>query len=109
MQWKPALSWQSSPPSHLRSAGTHRGNGTCLLRSASMKLRFPLLALSLFLLGQPLLAADLLPPTTPIPEAITHYIELQWKEQDVKPAALADDTTFIRRATLDLCGRIPTP
>lgn len=31
-----------------------------------------------------------------------------WKQADVKPAPLADDATFLRRAYLDLTGVIPT-
>lgn len=31
-----------------------------------------------------------------------------WRQNGVKPANLADDSTFLRRITLDLTGRIPT-
>src|SRR5262245_57784734 len=53
-------------------------------------------------------AADLLPPDKPIPQVVDHYIDALIKEQGVKPAALADDATILRRLTLDLNGRIPT-
>jgi Protein of unknown function (DUF1549)/Protein of unknown function (DUF1553) len=53
-------------------------------------------------------AQQLLPPDRPISEAIDHYIDAVLKEQAIKPASQADDTTLIRRLTLDLLGRIPT-
>jgi hypothetical protein len=31
-----------------------------------------------------------------------------WREKGVRPVGLADDSTFLRRVTLDLVGRIPT-
>ncbi len=39
---------------------------------------------------------------------IDGLVEKHWQEQGVKPAALTDDPTFLRRLTLDLAGRIPT-
>jgi hypothetical protein len=53
-------------------------------------------------------AGDLLPPETPIPEAIDHYIEAQLADEDITPAPPADEATLVRRLTLDLVGRIPT-
>src|SRR5712691_3132749 len=38
---------------------------------------------------------------------IDQLIEAQWAEKGVKPAPLADDAEFLRRAYLDLAGRIP--
>lgn len=69
------------------------------------------LALSgiLLLAGPGLAFADLLPANKPIPEVIDHYIDAKLKEEGIKPAPQADDATFIRRVTLDLVGRIPTP
>jgi hypothetical protein len=54
-------------------------------------------------------AADLLPPDRPIPDVIDHYIGARLQRSGVAPAPLADDYTLIRRLTLDLVGRIPTP
>src|SRR5262245_5136346 len=56
----------------------------------------------------PIRADDLLPSDRPIEEAIDHYIDARLKEENVTPAAQADDATLIRRLTLDLNGRIPT-
>src|SRR5688572_3833904 len=64
-----------------------------------------------FLLLAPLAssAADLLPPNKSMEEVIDHYVDARLKEEKVHPAPLADDATFLRRVTLDLAGRIPTP
>ena len=53
--------------------------------------------------------ADLLPPDRALPEVIDHYIDAKLKAADVAPAAQADDYALVRRMTLDLVGRIPTP
>jgi hypothetical protein len=54
-------------------------------------------------------AAEILPPTTPIEQAIDHYIDGSLAEAKIKPAPLADDAALLRRLTLDLNGRSPTP
>ena len=42
-----------------------------------------------------------------------HYIDRlcaeKWKKLGLLPSPLADDATIIRRTTVDLCGRLPTP
>jgi Protein of unknown function (DUF1549)/Protein of unknown function (DUF1553) len=38
---------------------------------------------------------------------IDQLIEARWKEREIKPAPLADDSKFLRRLYLDLVGRIP--
>src|SRR2546423_1612265 len=65
--------------------------------------------LILLLIVPALPAADLLPPDKSIPEAIDHYVDVKLKTAGLTPAAQADDYTLIRRLTLDLVGRIPTP
>jgi mono/diheme cytochrome c family protein len=41
--------------------------------------------------------------------AIEHFIGEGWKRRGLAPAPLCDDRTFVRRITVDLAGRIPTP
>ena len=53
-------------------------------------------------------AADLLPADRPIAEVVDHYVDAKLREAGVAPAPQADDTTLVRRLTLDLAGRIPT-
>ncbi len=55
------------------------------------------------------LADDLLPADRPIDKAIDHYLDQLLKEEGVTPAPQADDAVLVRRLTLDLVGRIPTP
>jgi hypothetical protein len=71
-------------------------------------LLFCLPALALLLLATPARAADLLGADRSIPEVVDHYIDAALAEQNIKPAALADDAALLRRLTLDLAGRIPT-
>src|SRR5262249_20910075 len=54
-------------------------------------------------------AAELLPADKPTPEAIDHYVDAKLRAANTTPAQQADDYTLIRRLTLDLVGRIPTP
>jgi hypothetical protein len=42
------------------------------------------------------------------PVQIDRHIEEAWKKANVKPAKIASDEEFLRRAFLDLLGRIPT-
>jgi hypothetical protein len=53
-------------------------------------------------------AADLLAPDRPIAEVVDHYIDDVLRKEGIKAAPGADDSTVIRRLTLDLAGRIPT-
>src|SRR5688500_4693243 len=85
------------------------------------RVRICLLAwLSMATADWPLLAQDPVPPTAvqptaaqptadqPIEAVIDHYIALEIAKAGVSPATQADDSTLIRRLTLDLAGRIPT-
>lgn len=53
-------------------------------------------------------AEDLLPVETPIGAAIDHYVQARLDQEQIAPADLTDDVTFLRRLSLDLAGRIPT-
>lgn len=69
--------------------------------------RLAFLALTFFAL--PVTAAELLPADRPVAEVIDHYVDARLVKAGVTPAAQVDDYTLIRRLTLDLVGRIPTP
>lgn len=43
------------------------------------------------------------------PETIDARLAEAWRVRGIRPAPLADDATFVRRAYLDLGGRIPAP
>jgi Protein of unknown function (DUF1549)/Protein of unknown function (DUF1553) len=67
------------------------------------------LALPALLLAACVARADLIPADRPIPEAIDHYVDARLAKVGIASAPQADDYTLIRRLTLDLVGRIPTP
>lgn len=39
---------------------------------------------------------------------VDHHLVRQWRQMGVIPSAPADDATFIRRVTIDICGTLPT-
>ena len=49
------------------------------------------------------------PAGQPIPKVVDYYVAAKLKASSVQPVAAATDATFLRRVTLDLLGRIPTP
>lgn len=53
------------------------------------------------------LGKDLLPADQPIEQVVDHYVDAALKTTNVRPAASADDSTLVRRLSLDLVGRIP--
>ncbi len=53
------------------------------------------------------------PPLASIPDfkpnnTIDELAVAKWKKLGLKPSPTCDDTTFIRRITVDVCGRLPT-
>lgn len=48
-------------------------------------------------------------PARQVTAKIDGFLESHWSSNEVEPAARSDDATFLRRVTLDLIGRIPTP
>lgn len=70
---------------------------------------FRLALLAAMTLALPASAAELLPPDRPVAEVIDHYVDARLATAGVTPAAQVDDYNLIRRLTLDLIGRIPTP
>lgn len=57
-----------------------------------------------------LIAAEKLRPASqPISEVVDQYLAAKLQEAGVEPTGAASEGNFIRRVTLDLAGRIPTP
>lgn len=55
--------------------------------------------------GQPL--ADI-PDFKPV-NYVDELAVTKWKKLGLRPSPIVDDATFLRRITIDLCGRLPTP
>ena len=60
--------------------------------------------------GNPPHVASTVPVKPAIPEDKTaSLLQEAWQKQGLTPTPVADDATFLRRATLDLWGTLPTP
>jgi hypothetical protein len=57
----------------------------------------------------PATAEELLTADKPLAEVVDHYLDAKLRKAGVKAAAPCDAANLIRRLTLDLNGRIPTP
>jgi hypothetical protein len=66
------------------------------------------LALLAAAIGTPALAADK-PDPLALSKRVDHHVAVKLATAGVKPAAAADDATFLRRTYLLLVGRIPLP
>ena len=63
-----------------------------------------------FVCSTSLLSAEtLLPAEKPVEQVIDHDVQFRLDEEKIIPAPQIDDENLIRRLTLDLNGRIPTP
>jgi Protein of unknown function (DUF1549)/Protein of unknown function (DUF1553)/Planctomycete cytochrome C len=51
---------------------------------------------------------DVLPSSLTGSKAIDWFLQKSWQRAGVTPSALCDDAAYIRRASLDIIGRIPT-
>ncbi|WP_175517496.1 DUF1549 and DUF1553 domain-containing protein [Planctomicrobium piriforme] len=65
------------------------------------------LVVAIFCVAVSVFAADELSPEQKLSRRIDELIAAEWATHDVTPAPLADDAEFLRRASLDLCGKIP--
>src|SRR5690349_16230806 len=54
-------------------------------------------------------ARGLLPLDVAVERAVDHYVEAALAAAKVRPVSPAEDAALLRRLTLDLVGRIPTP
>jgi Protein of unknown function (DUF1553)/Protein of unknown function (DUF1549) len=54
--------------------------------------------------GEPLAAI----PDFPVKTEIDRLAVAKWKKLGLQPSPLADDAAFLRRITVDVCGRLPT-
>jgi hypothetical protein len=54
-------------------------------------------------------AGELLPPERPIAEVVDHYVDAKLAAENIAASPPTEDATLVRRLTLDLAGRIPTP
>jgi Protein of unknown function (DUF1549)/Protein of unknown function (DUF1553) len=70
-----------------------------------LRVGLPIIALLAALAGEPLLAAP--PDPAKLAARIDERLDARWKSQRIEPAPRADDAEFLRRAALDLNGRIP--
>ena len=64
--------------------------------------------LGLVTASRPSSGGELLPPGSSIESVVDHYVDAGLAAAGTRAAPVADDSTIVRRLTLDLLGRIPT-
>jgi len=62
-----------------------------------------------FMVFGPAIAEDLLPANSEIAVVVDTYIDANLQSRAIAAGPVADDATVLRRTTLDLAGRVPTP
>jgi len=66
------------------------------------------LLLMLGAVAEPVLHDAKIAQAAPVAVQIDTLLAQHWSSMDIQPVGVCDDTTFLRRVTLDLAGRIPT-
>lgn len=87
-------------PMGLVRAGAERGEAAIMVRYMGQVAVFR----ALVPLGPPLSEIAGFAPANYVDELVLD----KWKQMGLQPSPLSSDSTFLRRVTLDLCGRLPT-
>ncbi|MGE5192842.1 MAG: DUF1549 domain-containing protein [Deltaproteobacteria bacterium] len=78
------------------------------MRKARLLIPIAIYAATTLGAAAPILVADeLAAPDRPVEEVVDQYVDAALQATGITAAPAADDANFIRRATLDLAGRIP--
>src|SRR5262249_1003165 len=77
------------------------------MRKVRLLIRVSIVAVALCAPVRPSVADELAAPERPVEEVVDQYIDAGLSAAGLTPAPAADDANFIRRATLDLAGRVP--
>lgn len=104
---KPGFSLERAVPSHAAHAFAEAGLFRALLVFAAI-----VIALPLFAADAPLVPAIETETATPdaaqrLADRIDVLVAERWAKDGITPAPISSDEEFYRRASLDLCGRIP--
>lgn len=94
------------------NVNVHNSEPSLTLKFTRLPITMRSLALTLLCLvptGFPVYSAEQFPADKSISEAIDYFVDAKIKRLGASVADQADDFTLIRRLTLDLVGRIPTP
>jgi hypothetical protein len=72
-----------------------------------LRFRWGLPGLCALVLAAPAAAKDNVRDAQALAERLDRYLAQRWERDKVTPAALSDDAEFVRRAYLDIAGKIP--